>query len=201
MPPESWCGYFAASRSTSRPTLLIHSRARSRRSLGGNTAALEPERDVVLDRAIVERRVILKDHAAIGARDRAPACPTTSTVPDVAGYCGVSPAMSRSTVDFPQPDGPRMVMNSIFVRNVLDDERHVLDRREAVVVGLRHVVEQDDRRREPAAPRPAVAPALARWLSFVRHGRVSRLRSDTGTARAGTSTAAGRSRTRAARSR
>src|SRR5215217_3474624 len=40
--------------------------------------------------------------------------PPTSTVPDVAGYCGGRPAMRRSTVDFPHPDGPRMVTNSIF---------------------------------------------------------------------------------------
>src|SRR5258706_6190441 len=38
--------------------------------------------------------------------------PATSTVPSVAGNCGRSPAISRSTVDLPQPDGPRMAMNS-----------------------------------------------------------------------------------------
>src|SRR5689334_3515895 len=36
----------------------------------------------------------------------------TSTVPSLAGKCGRSPAISRSTVDLPQPDGPRMAMNS-----------------------------------------------------------------------------------------
>src|SRR6185436_17828566 len=40
--------------------------------------------------------------------------PVTCTVPSVAGKCGRSPAMSRSTVDLPQPDGPRMAMNSPF---------------------------------------------------------------------------------------
>src|SRR4051812_21249888 len=40
--------------------------------------------------------------------------PWTSTVPEVAGCCGVSPAMSRRTVDFPHPDGPRIVTNSIL---------------------------------------------------------------------------------------
>src|SRR5882672_3116792 len=38
--------------------------------------------------------------------------PPTSTVPSVAGNCGRKPAMSRSTVDLPQPDGPRIAMNS-----------------------------------------------------------------------------------------
>ena len=68
MPPDSSLGYFVASRLTSRPTFAIHSRACSRRSAAGNAAAFEPERHVVLDRAIVERRVVLEDHAAIGAR-------------------------------------------------------------------------------------------------------------------------------------
>src|SRR3954468_23497274 len=36
----------------------------------------------------------------------------TSTVPSVAGKCGRSPAIRRSTVDLPQPDGPRIAMNS-----------------------------------------------------------------------------------------
>src|SRR3954469_14134090 len=36
----------------------------------------------------------------------------TSTVPSDAGECGRRPAMSRSTVDLPQPDGPRMETNS-----------------------------------------------------------------------------------------
>src|SRR6266581_2728765 len=38
--------------------------------------------------------------------------PPTSTVPSVAGNCGRSPAISRRTVDLPQPDGPRIAMNS-----------------------------------------------------------------------------------------
>src|SRR5436190_17279878 len=38
--------------------------------------------------------------------------PPTSTVPSVAGKCGRSPAMSRSTVDLPHPEGPRMQTNS-----------------------------------------------------------------------------------------
>src|SRR4051794_5613229 len=38
--------------------------------------------------------------------------PMTSTVPSVAGWCGRRPAINRSTVDLPQPDGPRMQMNS-----------------------------------------------------------------------------------------
>src|SRR5437899_1365644 len=36
----------------------------------------------------------------------------TSTVPSVGGKCGRRPAISRSTVDLPQPDGPRIAMNS-----------------------------------------------------------------------------------------
>src|SRR6266480_7556233 len=38
--------------------------------------------------------------------------PNTRTLPVVAGNCGRSPAISRKIVDFPQPDGPRIVMNS-----------------------------------------------------------------------------------------
>ena len=58
--------------STSSPTLPIHSRARVAALGRRHAAALESERDVVLDRAVVERRVVLKDHAAVGAgrRDR-----------------------------------------------------------------------------------------------------------------------------------
>src|SRR5436189_6316742 len=36
----------------------------------------------------------------------------TSTRPVVAGNCGLRPAMRRRIVDFPHPEGPRMVMNS-----------------------------------------------------------------------------------------
>src|ERR1700736_3877021 len=38
--------------------------------------------------------------------------PPTSTVPSVGGWWGGSPAIRRSTVDFPQPDGPRIATNS-----------------------------------------------------------------------------------------
>src|SRR5438552_10037733 len=38
--------------------------------------------------------------------------PRTRTCPVVAGNCGRSPAMSRRMVDLPQPEGPRIVMNS-----------------------------------------------------------------------------------------
>src|SRR2546425_12754877 len=38
--------------------------------------------------------------------------PRTRTRPVVAGNCGLSPAMSRRMVDLPQPEGPRIVMNS-----------------------------------------------------------------------------------------
>src|SRR5690348_2032631 len=40
--------------------------------------------------------------------------PSTCTDPDVGGCWGVRAAMRRSTVDFPQPDGPRIVTNSIL---------------------------------------------------------------------------------------
>src|SRR3954471_13139787 len=43
---------------------------------------------------------------------RSTGCPPTSTAPDVAGCCDRKPAIGRSTVDLPQPDGPRMQMNS-----------------------------------------------------------------------------------------
>src|SRR2546427_12545099 len=47
-----------------------------------------------------------------------PGCSTglsaTSTAPSVAGWCGRRPAISRKTVDLPQPEGPRIAMNSPF---------------------------------------------------------------------------------------
>ena len=105
MPPDSSLGYFMASRLTSRPTFAIHSRACSRRSFAGNAPALEAERHVVFDGAVVERGVVLKHHAAIGT-GLLDAAAADEHVPSVGGWCGRSPAINRSTVDFPQPDGP-----------------------------------------------------------------------------------------------
>ena len=76
-----------------------------------HSLALEAEGDVVEHRAVVEARVVLKDHAAIGTRagDR---LPRTRTSPAVGGCCGSSPAISRRIVLLPQPLGPRTQMNS-----------------------------------------------------------------------------------------
>jgi len=76
-----------------------------------HAATLEAEGDVVLDAAVVERGVVLKHHAPVraGALDRLAAHQHRALG---GGNCGRSPAISRSTVDLPQPEGPRIAMNS-----------------------------------------------------------------------------------------
>ena len=142
MPPESSLGYFRASRLTSSPTLAIHSRARSRRSARRNTATFETERDVVFDGPVVERRVVLKHHPAIGARpfDR---LLRDQHLPSLAGWCG---AQSR---DQPQhrrlaaAGGPENGDELAFARPVFDLERDVADDRE-ISKPLGHATELDD---------------------------------------------------------
>jgi hypothetical protein len=77
----------------------------------GDALALQAEGDVLQHRAVVEAGVVLKDHAAVGARagDR---LAWTSTSPVVGGCWGVRPAISRRIVLLPQPLGPRMQTNS-----------------------------------------------------------------------------------------
>ena len=146
IPPDNWCGYLCASRSTLRPTLPIQSRARSRRSACGTPWHSSPNAMLSSHRAIVERGVILKDHAAVRA-GTAHRLARYEHVPVVAGCCGLSPAMRRRIVDFPHPDGPRIVTNSRDCRGVVDREGDVPDRGEAVVERLADVVEQHDGRR------------------------------------------------------
>ena len=103
---------------------------------------------------------------------RATGLPPTSTVPSVAGWCGRSPAISRSTVDLPQPDGPRMAMNSPLSGQVRHREGHVADDRDAAEP-LRDVLELDDVRRRGCgggasdsrhvSPRPRDTGNRPRW--------------------------------------
>jgi hypothetical protein len=72
----------------------------------GHTPDLQAERHVVADRAPREERVLLEDH---GGERRARGAPSNVTRPPV----GASrPATIWRRVDFPQPDGPRIVTNS-----------------------------------------------------------------------------------------
>ena len=56
-----------------------------------------------------------------------------------------SPAIIRSSVDLPQPDGPTSTTNS----PVADLQRDVVDRVDAAVVDLRHALERDRRSAHP----------------------------------------------------
>ena len=107
-----------------------------------HTSALEPERDVVLDRPVVERRVVLEDHAAVGAR---------------ATDCGAAHEhaafrarmLRRQPRNQPQHGGltaagrPENRDELAFVRPVLNRERHVVDGGEAAIP-LRDAAELDD---------------------------------------------------------
>ena len=70
--------------------------------------ALEPERDVLRDRAPRIEAVGLEHHAAVGAGPMTGSW-SISTVPDVGMS---SPAMMFSSVDFPQPEDPTRHTNS-----------------------------------------------------------------------------------------
>ena len=142
MPPESSPGYFAASRATSRPTFAIHSRARARRSRDRHAAALEPEGHVVLDGAVVEGSVVLKDHAAVRARTR------DRLAADEHGalggrVLGAQPGDQPQHRRFSAPGRSQNRDELAFVRQVGHRERHVADDGE-VAEPLRDVVEIDD---------------------------------------------------------
>src|SRR6476661_5458822 len=137
---------------------------------GGHSATLEAEGHVVLDRSIVERRVVLENHPSIGARGddwlaldlHRPRCRRV---------------LRRETRDESQhgrlsaPGWAEDRDELHLVRNVLDGERHVLDGREAVVVGLRHAIEQNDGRRwRRRRGRWWHRFARALGCCFVRHG-------------------------------
>jgi hypothetical protein len=80
--------------------------------LGGPTPHARPEADVVGDRAVGEQRVILEReadaHARPGAGPRGRRPPSRMEPP--AG--GTRPATARSSVDLPQPEGPRTTRTS-----------------------------------------------------------------------------------------
>src|SRR5437879_4862896 len=76
----------------------------------GNPPLAQAECDVFAHRQPREQCVRLKHHAAIRARS-ATSCPSRMTRPLV-GWS--SPATMRSSVDFPQPEGPRMVTKSLL---------------------------------------------------------------------------------------
>ena len=131
--------------------------------------ALQAKRqpDIVEDGRPRHQRRLLEDEADLvlrggrcGSRRRG-----QSIVPEVGSP---RPAMMRSAVDLPQPDGPSRLTNSPLA----DVERHVLQRERAVREGLR-----DRRGARPAAsrgsPRAASAPADAvdRLQRHRRHGR------------------------------
>ncbi len=61
---------------------------------------------------LIERRVVLKDHAAVGAGSADGFAIDQDGSRVVGGCWGLRPAMRRSTVDLPQPEGPRMATNS-----------------------------------------------------------------------------------------
>ena len=85
MPPDSSLGYFV------RVALdveadLADPLARPLAPLaGGHAAAFEAERDVVFDRPVVERRVVLEDHAAVASPADRPACRQPAPCLRVAG--------------------------------------------------------------------------------------------------------------------
>ena len=83
--------------------------------------------------------------------------PSIESVPDVIDS---SPAIMRSVVVLPQPDGPSSTMNSPSA----DLERHVVGRRRmAAVVDLGQLVERYDCHDALAH---FTAPAVMPWISF-----------------------------------
>ena len=81
--------------------------------VGCARAAGEPEGDVVLDRKVREQRVVLEDHAdppPLRRHDR-PGPPLTAATRQPASGAS-KPAISRSRVVLPQPEGPSTAINS-----------------------------------------------------------------------------------------
>ena len=68
MPPDNWCGYLSASRDHVQPDLRDPFLGLLAARLPRHALAFQAEGDIVRDRPVVERGVILKDHTAVGAR-------------------------------------------------------------------------------------------------------------------------------------
>ena len=108
-PPESWPGYFAAAvGQADQRQQLVDARP-------DRVAALAPVDeavgDVVGDREVREQRVRLEDDAVVAPDRRQPrdVAPSWTIVP---ASCVSSPAMMRSSVVLPQPEGPRKQTSS-----------------------------------------------------------------------------------------
>src|SRR6266550_402601 len=110
-----------------------------------NAPALEPEADVFLHRPVLECRVVLEHHAPVRSRPR----DGLAGHEHAAGGRGkLRPEAGDEAQDggFPAPRRPEDRDELALARQILDPERDVLDRREAVVVRFRHALELDDRR-------------------------------------------------------
>ena len=95
------------------PNRASRLRTRDRRSRYALTLDLETEGDVGVDRQVREQRVLLEDHVH-GRRIGASTLVTSSPVQqdrDPASGCS-NPAIIRSVVVLPQPDGPSSEKNS-----------------------------------------------------------------------------------------
>ena len=108
-----------------------------------HAAALEAERDVVFDGPVVERRVVLKHHAAIGAGSFDRLLRRPAHVPFarrmVRPQARDQPQHRRLAAAGRPENGDELA----FARPVLDRERHVADDRE-VSEPLGHAAELDD---------------------------------------------------------
>ena len=142
MPPDSSLGYFVASRLTSSPTLR-DPLPRPLAALGGrDAAALETERDVVLDGAVVERRVVLEHHAAIRARRADRLVGDQHRAPPSADGAGATrqSAGAPSTCRTRWPEDRDELP---FVRQVLHGKRDIADHGQVAEL-LRDVIELHD---------------------------------------------------------
>ena len=109
-PPDSCAGYFGAC--SARPTRSSSSATRWRMRALRPGGAAQAVADVLGHRQVGEQRVGLEDDAevALGGRQRGDVAPAPGRSARVDG--GSSPAMARSSVVLPQPDGPRKETNS-----------------------------------------------------------------------------------------
>ena len=100
----------ARSRNRTSPTSFSASRTRSSFSARGKRGAAQPERDVVGDVEPRQRSVVLEHDADAFRRlaARSGVLRTRSCLRSA----GVRPAISSSSVDLPQPEGPTTAKNS-----------------------------------------------------------------------------------------
>ncbi len=114
-PPESSAGRRSANVATSRRTSSSAPSVRRAESLGlRHTALLESERDVSRHGEVRKERVVLEDHAdrpLIRAHAPLTTSPSIRIVPP-SGSGSSKPAINRSVVVLPHPDGPSSEKNS-----------------------------------------------------------------------------------------